>query len=135
MEKNTPSNLSDVTKVWFSCITGHTGVQVYCDSISMLEIEDQDRKIEQEETGTVSSSVQPEVKCISLAKGSPDFKREGSTISYVPEGRKWRRWLVTSTDDYNSPPQSNLIYSFTKKLDSHHEALLFSFFLFLIFLT
>lgn len=54
----------------------------------MLEIEDQDRKREQEETGTVSSSVQPEVKCISLAKGSPDFKSVGGTIQLCSRRKK-----------------------------------------------
>lgn len=128
MEKNTPSNLSDVTKVWFSCITGHTGVQVYCDSISMLEIEDQDRKIEQEETGTVSSSVQPEVKCISLAKGSPDFKREGSTIQLCSRRKKVKEvvgnqhwWLQQPTpiklnillyQETGFPPWSTFIFLF-----------------------
>lgn len=51
---------------------------------------DQGRKRVQEETCTMSSSVYPEMKCISSAKVSLDFKREGSIIQLCSRRKKVR---------------------------------------------
>ena len=51
---------------------------------------DQGRKRVQEKTRTRSSSVYPEMKCISLAKVSLDFKKKGSITQIFSRGKKVR---------------------------------------------